>query len=246
MIDQDSAILSCGGYGTSQIRSLKGFATKHLTAKILFEAPKDYFLEGCATLPSGNLIVLTWRNHKILEYSLTDSRLVREVYYPHDGWGLAYDTDRNVLIATDGSDKLFYINPSTLEIDRSCSVRLSHNGSSYAAVRYMNELEYMNGLVFANIYIPAGIKGYPNFIVGINLVTCEVDQVIPFNLFAGSPESPDHVMNGIARWSGDSSQFLVTGKMWNKIFLIETSTDSHPPTTPYNITVFLDQDLYFR
>ena len=238
--------MTCGGYGISQVRKLSGFESGSIVETILFEPPKDYFLEGCASLPSDRLIVLTWRNRKILEFSVSDWRLIREVYYPHDGWGLTYDSDRNELIATDGSDKMFYINPSSLEVTRTCNVRLSHNGIHSIPVRYMNELEYMDGLVYANIYIPAGIKGSPNFIVAINPVTCNVEWVIPFNLSAGSPSNSEHVMNGIARWTKDPNQFLVTGKMWNKIFLVQTSPESYPQTTPYNITLFLAQDLNFR
>ena len=237
--------MTCGGYGSSRLLSLTGFGSDSIVTKTLFEPPKDYFFEGCATLPSGRLIVLTWRNHKILEFSMPEFRLLREVYFPNDGWGLTYDSDRDELIATDGSDKLFYIDPSSLEITGSCNVRLSHDGSRSLPVRYMNELEYMDGLVYANIYIPAGVKGSPNFVVAINPVTCNVEQVIPISLFAGSPGNQEHVMNGIAKWPGTPDHILVSGKMWNKIFLVQVS-DTYRPTNPYNITQFLSQDLFFR
>jgi glutamine cyclotransferase len=159
---------------------------------------------------------------------------------------LTYDTDRNELVATDGSDKMLFIDPSTLKIVRTCSVRLSHNGASSVSVRYMNELEYMAGLIFANIYIPAGTKQSTNFIVAINPVTCHVEHVIPFNTHAGAPGNPEHVMNGIAKWGSTPNQFLVTGKMWNKIFLIETSNSFEPQSLDDNITMSLSRDLEFR
>lgn len=223
---------------------MTGFQGDVIISRVVFSAPREYFFEGCALIGPDRLVILTWRNKRILEFLLPSFELTREVQYPYDGWGLTFDSDHNELVATDGSDRMFFLDPSTLSVTRSCSVRLSHNGQSSVPVRYMNELEYMHGLVYANIYIPAGIKGSPNFIVAINPVSCFVETIIPLSISAGTPGKADHVMNGIAEWNGDSSSFLVTGKMWNKIFLVKKTEENQ--TSTHNITKFLAHDLYFR
>ena len=225
---------------------LSGFRDGTVSSKVVFRAPKEYFLEGCAITKSDRLVVLTWRNGKILEFSLPDFRLIRQIPFPHEGWGLTYDGDRNELIATDGSAKLLFIDPSSLQTTRTCNVRLSHDGITHISVRYMNELEYMNGLVFANIYIPASARDSTNFIVGINPVTCDVEQIIPFELNAGTRGNREHVMNGIAKWNNSTNQFLVTGKNWNKMFLVEMTPEQNATTSKHNITEYLAQNLFFR
>jgi glutamine cyclotransferase len=242
--DDYTYVVSCGGYGSSEIRLLSGFDDEALISNVVYKAPREYFFEGCALLPGDRLVVLTWRNKKILEFHSTSFQLIREVDYPYDGWGLTFDPDHNELVATDGSDRMFFLEPSTLSVTRSCQVRLTHNGISYISVRYMNELEYMHGLIYANIYIPAGVKGAPNYIVGVNPDSCIVEKILPFSITAGSPGRVEHVMNGIAEWGSDSSRFLVSGKMWNKIYLVTETRES--PSLAHNITKFLAHDLYFR
>jgi glutamine cyclotransferase len=204
-------------------------------------------MEGCAIV-GESIFVLTWREHVVFEISLDDFKLIKTHAYPRDGWGLTYDASRNVLWASDGSSSLFVLDPSSMKTVRSCKVTLSHNGQTEEPVRYINELEYLNDMIFANVYMDtAGERDAPNYVLAINPVSCAVDQVIPiFGL--KTPGSRSAVFNGIAE-GFNPGEVLVTGKLWKKVYAIKLDgVESHenPLWSKYNITNYLKSSLEFR
>lgn len=173
-------IASCGGYGTSKLVVVSGFDSESVQAEVVFTPDSRSFFEGCTTVGDRRLVVLTWREKTIFEFELPSFKLVRKVSYPHDGWGITFDESRNLLWASDGSSRLHKLDPTTLKVVGHCEVHLSHDGKESVPVKYMNELEMVNGRILANIYMETSrIRESPNYIVSIDPEDCRVDRVIP-------------------------------------------------------------------
>jgi glutamine cyclotransferase len=245
--NQSHSIATCGGYGSSRVILLSGLESNEIKSTTVFSADKKLFFEGCAIV-GNKLVILTWRERVIFELALNAFTVIRRVKYPRDGWGLTYDSDRNVLWATDGSDRLYQLDPNTLETKENRQVRISHDGNQFEPVPYMNELEYMNGTIWANIYMDtSAVKESPNFIIGISPITCIVTKIVP--LFGLEPKrSPSSVFNGISTW--EDGTLLVTGKNWKNVYQVSVGDVVAPSYDPlwsrFNITSFLRQRYNFR
>lgn len=178
------------------------------TGRMLQEArlPAEYFGEGLTNW-DNTLIQLTWTSHVALVYDRKTFRLLRTVPYRWEGWGLTQDGQH--LIASDGSAMLRFLNPETLAEDRGISV--SNHG---APVKNLNELEYIRGEIYANVWMT-------NKIVCISPATGDVISTI--NLAGILPEifirSPEAVLNGIA-YDAAHDRLFVTGKLWPMLFQI--------------------------
>ena len=243
-----TAIASCGGYGRSRLAVLSGFDHDALHSTTVYQAPETYFLEGCTLAGPHRLLVLTWRERKILELDLKSMKIAREVIYPHEGWGITYDAITNRIWTSDGTSILRRVDPVTLSVISECSVALSHDGVGRQAVTYINELEYKDGLVYANIYMEASVvDSLPNYIVGINPESCFVERIIPlFGL--GKPKSPGSVMNGIAE-GFEPDSLLVSGKNWDTVYEVqigEGTSKFASEWSTFNITRFVSAKLKFR
>lgn len=188
---------STGRVGTSSIRKVE-LATGQVVA--FQRIPSGQFGEGLA-LWNDELISLTWLDGVIHCWSLKDLRRLRsDEGYPHEGWGLTHFED--VLVASDGSDKLRFLDPKDYSIKRTVSVTI--NGRP---VSRLNELELVDGLIFANLWMS-------EFIVGIDPQTGIVQKVIDFRQLEGAPSGDlDAVLNGIA-WDAEGRRLFVTGKLW--------------------------------
>ncbi|WP_339869415.1 glutaminyl-peptide cyclotransferase [Pseudohongiella nitratireducens] len=165
-----------------------------------------FFGEGIA-VAGERLFQLTWRENTIFEYDVASLERVNSHYLATEGWGVTWDGQH--LIVSDGSDRLFFLDPETLVPDRVQSVRL--NGQ---AVRNLNELEFINGEVWANVWMSEQI-------VTIHPESGQVTAVIDLRGLreeAGIRQR-DGVLNGIA-WDEDSNRLFVTGKLWPKLFEI--------------------------
>jgi len=210
------------------------------------------FLEGCTVLSGNRILVLTWRERKLFEFSFADSELALNAVhaYPHEGWGITYNPEADLIYTTDGSDKMYTLDPATFKMVSSCQVTLSHDGVSSIAIKYLNELEYIGGKVFGNIYIPAGLGESPNYIVGIDPTTCMVETVIPLFGYTNHHRNQGHVMNGITEWPLKSGELAITGKKWDIIIHINlhgiSPSQYRPAWKRYNITRFVSLDLNFR
>jgi glutamine cyclotransferase len=247
-LNQSHYAFACGGYGSSKIIVATGFDTYNITANVVFNDPGNRFFEGCASTESRNLTILTWREGVVLEVDLWQGHIIREEIYPREGWGLAYDSADRVLWASDGSDRLYRLDPSSLSTIGECSVRLSHDGFHEQSVRYINELEVHNGTIFANVYMDSSsFEESPNFILAIDPITCLVERVIPIFGLEPSRKS-SHVFNGIA--VGDNGNLLVTGKNWKHVYEISLGGNLHANHSKlwsrYNISRFLELNYQFR
>jgi glutamine cyclotransferase len=176
----------------------------------------EFFGEGLALL-GDKAYQLTWQNHTAFRYNLADFKLEKTFSYDGEGWGLT--TDGTSLIMSDGTSQIRFLDPATFTVQRTINVLL--NG---VPVKELNELEYIQGEIFANIW-------QTNYIVRIDPQTGLVLGVIDCTgLLSPADRAPDtDVLNGIA-YDAEHDRIFVTGKKWPKIFEIkltpQTSGDS--------------------
>lgn len=194
---------STGLNGRSSLQRID--ARTGLVEKKLFVP--DVFAEGLARW-ENQLIQLTWRNRIAFIYKLSDFTKIGAIRYATEGWGLT--ADNRHLIMSDGSDKIYFRNPSTFKIEKVIHVKL--NGIS---LHRINELEYVDGHIYANIW-------YRNFIAIIDPEDGKVVGNIDANtLFRKMPPlSKDSVLNGIA-YDDIEKTFYLTGKLWPTIFEVD-------------------------
>jgi glutamine cyclotransferase len=153
----------------------------------------------------GRLYQLTWKEGVAFTYDAATLAPRDSFHYAGEGWGLA--TDGTSLIMSDGSDSLRILSPETFQLERVVHVR--YNG---APLYQLNELEYANGEILANVY-------ESNWGMRIDPVTGIVREAIDFaELYEGRPALAE-VMNGIAL-APDGRQLLLTGKQWPVLFQV--------------------------
>ena len=165
-----------------------------------------YFAEGLAAW-GDTLVQLTWQHHVALVYDRASFRLLRTLDYEGEGWGLTAD-DRN-LILSDGTATLRFLDPTTFRVVRSVEVK-DHG----APVTQLNELEFVHGEIYANIW-------HSDRIARISEATGRVMGWIDLRGLLPESErsSPEAVLNGIA-YDAAHDRLFVTGKLWPKLFEI--------------------------
>ena len=172
---------------------------------------EPYFGEGM-TIVDDRIVMLTWRNNVGYVFNKNTFDQVGSFTYQQsrEGWGLCYDGKR--LIKTDSSNKLYFLDPNSYKELGFIAV-YDHNG----AVDYINELEYIDGKVYANIY-------GKDIVVIINPETGAVEGQINFvGLYKNANRAPvDQEMNGIA-YDKSTKRLFVTGKQWNKLYEVSIS-----------------------
>ena len=174
--------------------------------QVLAHLPKQQFGEGITVL-GDKVYQLTWTDRKVHVYDREGNRL-RSVTRSGEGWGLT--TDGEWLYLSDGSDKIFKVNPETLRNESYISVKRAGE-----AVDFLNELEWIDGKIWANIYLS-------DEIVVINPETGGVEAVIDCQGLLPESERDVNtdVLNGIA-YDQEQRRILLTGKRWSKIYHIE-------------------------
>ena len=194
---------SAGLYGSSS------FAEVNLTdgtpvRKMNFD--DEYFMEGSVML-NGKLYILTWTNRVAFIYGADSLDFIKGCKYYREGWGLT--TDGKSLIASDGSDNLYWLDEN-LKLQKTVTVTRSGRG-----VRLLNELEWIDGRIWANVYTT-------DEIVIINPGNGEVEGVVDCRgLLPRSLRSRDtDVLNGIAYNPSDGKIYL-TGKLWPRLYEIK-------------------------
>lgn len=179
------------------------------TGRVLKEVrlSSKFFGEGLTNW-GGTLIQLTWQSHVGFVYDRASFRLLRKFHYPWEGWGLTQDGKN--LILSDGSATIHFLNPSTFKQVR--SIRVRDHG---ARVKQLNELEYIHGEIYANIWMT-------NKIARISPATGEVLGWIDLSgLLPGIfVRRPGEVLNGIA-YDATHKRLFVTGKLWPRLFEIQ-------------------------
>ncbi len=167
-----------------------------------------YFGEGI-TILNGKVYQLTWKNQQGFIYDLNTFEKVGDFSYKTEGWGLTHNGKD--LIMSDGKSSLFYLDSATLEVTRTLPV--TYQGQP---VNMINELEYVNGFIFANIW-------QTNSIVKIDAKDGKVVGLLDLTSLAEQAkiENPNvDVLNGIAWYEGTKS-LLVTGKYWPAIYALK-------------------------
>jgi len=168
--------------------------------------PPQYFGEGL-TMFHGKIYQLTWLSKTGFVYDLRTFRKVGEFSYDMEGWGLTHD--EKSLIVSDGTNKIRYLDPVSFAVTRTVEV---YAGGE--AVVNVNELEYINGEIFANIWhVPR--------IARINAHSGQVVAWIDLTTIAAMEQRGDEgVLNGIA-YDKAGDRLFVTGKNWAKVLEIK-------------------------
>jgi glutamine cyclotransferase len=168
------------------------------------------FGEGVVIL-RDTIYQLTYKNNLVLVYTLKDFKKVKEFRNDHEGWGLT--TNGTELIVTDGSSNLYFYNPSDFRLLRKQAVTeggtLSYN---------LNELEYIDGYVYANQYeAPYIFKIDP----ASGFIVAKADLTAMWNRIKAIDPTAD-VPNGIA-YNPETKKIYVTGKLWPELYEIQFS-----------------------
>jgi len=183
------------------------------TGKVLqkYDVPPEYFGEGLTDWGS-TLIQLTWREHKAFVYDRFSFSLLKTFPYEGEGWGLTHD--RTQLIMSDGTSYLRFLDPKTFRETR----RIHVTDTTGQAIDNLNELEYIHGEIYANIW-------GSDTIVRISPRTGKVLGRIDLTGIIDKRElSRDAVLNGIA-YDPTGDHLFVTGKLWPKLFEIKISSN---------------------
>lgn len=195
---------STGLYGQSSVRKVEVATGRVLQRQNLENV---FFGEGLTAF-KGKLYQLTWREHVVFIYNQQTLERERIVEIPFEGWGLTHDGES--LILSDGSNQLVFLDPETLAERHRISVIESRGaGSSPVPVNQLNELEYIDGAVFANIWFSDKIavidpkSGYVRTYLDVGFVNPKHER----------PNNPDAVINGIA-FEAESRRMFITGKLW--------------------------------
>lgn len=168
--------------------------------------PGHVFGEG-ATAVGDRIVSLTWRNGIGYVHDLATLEPVGEFDLPGEGWGLTTDGER--LILSDGTNRLKFLDPETFEVTG--NVAVTANGKP---VPRLNELEYIDGEVWANVWMT-------DVIVIIDPEDGDVTGFVDLSgLYADNRDPRDNVLNGIAH-DPDSDRLFVTGKNWPQIYEIK-------------------------
>ena len=198
----DKMIETTGQFGESTLRLVE-LSTGKALKKQSFDS--KYFVEGSVVL-DGKLYILTWKNKVAFVYDPSTLEYKQTYSYPRDGWGLT--TDGKSLIASDGSSKLFWMDGG-LHLLKTVEVRLEGK-----PLRNINELEWIDGKIWANVYLT-------DMIVIIDPATGNVEGVVDCTglLPASLKDEYTDVLNGIAV-DPSSGKIYVTGKYWKRLYEI--------------------------
>lgn len=167
-----------------------------------------YFGEG-VTILRDTIYQLTWQEHKVFVYTLKDFKQVKEYNISTEGWGLTTDGKR--LIVSDGTGMLYYYDPSTFKLLSKGTVMEGNNPTFN-----LNELEFIDGFVYANQY------GYA-YILKIDPAAGRVVAKYDVNDMWTRVKAvkPDvDVPNGIA-YDSTTKKMYVTGKYWPEMYEIQ-------------------------
>lgn len=197
-------------YESTGIRGKSSLREEDLeTGRILRlqDVPAKYFAEGL-TNSGSTLVQLTWQSHVALVYDRATFRFLRSFHYDGEGWGLTQDGKN--LILSDGTATLKFFDPGTFREVRRIIVR-DHG----APVTYLNELEYIHGQIYANVWHSdriARISPANGNVLG----WIDLKDLLP----ASQLSNHEAVLNGIA-YDAAHDRLFVTGKLWPKIFEIQ-------------------------
>jgi len=160
-----------------------------------------YFGEGI-TILGNNVYQITWQQQKCFVYNKETLEKINEITYNGEGWGLCNDAKH--IIMTDGSERLYFRNPQTFEINRIVEVY-----DNLGPITSLNELEYIDGKIYANVW-------QQNYIVVIDPNSGKVLKKIDCSEVVIKAKGGGEVLNGIA-YQPATKKLYLTGKNWSKI-----------------------------
>lgn len=197
---------STGEYGNSSLRKVE-IETGKVVQKI--DLDKNYFAEGM-TIFKDKIYQLTWRENVGFVYNLETFELEKTFKYGQspEGWGLAHNSEK--LVKTDGTERMWFLNPETFKEES-----FIETYTNKRKAEKLNELEYVKGKIYANIW-------QQNSILIVNPVTGAIEGIVNLNGLQemANQKGSDNVLNGIA-YDSDHDKLYVTGKKWSKVFEIE-------------------------
>ncbi|TMC17460.1 MAG: glutaminyl-peptide cyclotransferase [Chloroflexi bacterium] len=194
---------STGQYGSSLLCRLD---LKSGEVKKKVDVDRQYFAEGM-TILGDRIFQLTWQAHKGFIYDLKDFKRLGEFVYDGEGWGLT--NDGQSLIMSDGTDKLRFIDPQSFSVLR--TVEVLDKGQPLLD---LNELEYIKGEIYANIW-------HSDRIVRIDPSSGRITAWVDLTGLRQPEDADDsdNVLNGIA-YDSKNDRLFVTGKRWSKLYEI--------------------------
>jgi glutamine cyclotransferase len=197
-------IESTGQVGRSSLRNIE-IQTGRILKQI--DIPPPYFAEGIALL-NNKIYQLTWEQQLGFIYDAQSFERLGEFKYDGEGWGLT--SDGRSLILSDGSNRIRFIDPDSFQVRKTIAVM-----DEKVPVRDLNELEFVNGEIYANIW-------HDDRIAVINPQTGRVTAWIDLTglLQPGDVQDSEAVLNGIA-YDQSTGRFFVTGKLWPRLFEIK-------------------------
>jgi glutamine cyclotransferase len=196
---------STGLEGRSSLRMVDLFTGQVLQKH---DVPAEYFAEGLTDWES-NLIQLTWKAHKGFVYDRFSFALVKTFEYEGEGWGLTHDDSQ--LIMSDGTAYLRFLDPKSFHVTR----RIHVVDESGRPIENLNELEYIRGEIYANIWQTdriARISPRDGKLLGWIYLSGIIDK--------RQLQDSGAVLNGIA-YDAAGDRLFVTGKLWPSLFEIK-------------------------
>ncbi|MEM2108060.1 MAG: glutaminyl-peptide cyclotransferase [Candidatus Bathyarchaeia archaeon] len=168
--------------------------------------PNEFFGEGI-TIFGDKIIQLTWQNQVGFVYHKQTFELLQNFSYPTEGWGITHDGKQ--LIMSDGTANLYFLDPKTFQRIRQVEVR-----DGNVSVARLNELEFVKGDVYANVW------GEEKIAI-INPQTGQVKGWIDLTgIYPQANQNSNSVLNGIA-YEAEADRLFVTGKLWSQLFEIK-------------------------
>lgn len=195
---------SVGEYGRSKMMRVELESGRAMKSVSL---PKREFGEGAVLLDS-TIYQITWREGVAHLYDVPSLKERTTIRYSGEGWGIA--TDGKWLYMSDGTDKIYKLDPATFK--RVATIAVTFNGKSLGMI---NEMEWIDGKLWANVYLTESI-------VVIDPATGQIEGVLDLTglLSETDMEPTTDVLNGIA-YDKATGRIFITGKNWPKLFEIE-------------------------
>jgi hypothetical protein len=182
--------------------------------------PNEIFAEGLTVL-NDTIYQLSWQNHLVFMYDAKTFKQLGTLPWSGEGWGIT--NNDNELIISEGSDKLYFVQPKTLKLNKVLSIR-----DNYGAVNNLNELEMVDGFIYANRwqyeYI-LKIDPASGLVVGIinmqDMLQKNTKSDLSYLKSRGNtPTEAGAVLNGMA-FDKSKNIFYITGKLWPEIFEVK-------------------------
>ena len=208
--DKGNVYEATGLYGQSSLRRVELHTGK---VELKHDYDRQIFAEGI-TIFEDKIYQLTWKNKRIFQYDKNDFSLIRSYEFPYQGWGITHDNEQ--LIVSDGTAKLYFLDPNTLSEKGRIFVH-----DDQGQVSRLNELEFVNGKIYANIWKTDRIA----IISPKDGVVASYLDLSGLSTYMKSENKPD-VLNGIMYDSVDDRLF-VTGKLWPSLFEIKVVPIPH-------------------